>query len=219
MANLLAYVAAAMLMQPAPSQRPPASEISRLEALVTSGQAQCQDYRRLAALYHARGDFDLGLTTVRTCITLAPDDPRSYHAVADYLTAEAHSLRSRALNLERPDAGAPEQQLPDCRAVLVGASAQPPVRVGGPIKAPSKRKHVNPAYPAVASAARVQGVVILEVIIGPSGSVDNACVLRSIPLLDQAAIDAVRQWEFEPTLLNGQPVPVLMTVTVNFTLM
>ncbi len=65
----------------------------------------------------------------------------------------------------------------------------------------------------------MQGVVILEVIVGTNGSVENACVLRSIPLLDQAAIDAVRQWEFVPTLLNGQPVPVLMTVTVNFTLM
>jgi protein TonB len=43
-------------------------------------------------------------------------------------------------------------------------------------------------------------------------------VLRSVPLLDQAALDAVRQWEYEPTLLNGVPVPVIMTVTVNFTL-
>ena len=219
MPNLLIFLAAAMLMQPSPSENPPAAEISRLEARVTSGQAQCQDYRHLAALYHGRGDFDLGLTTVRTCITIAPDDPRSYHAVADYLTAEAHSLRSRALSLERLDAGAPAQ-LPDCRAVLASApGAPPPVRVGGPIKAPTKRKHVNPAFPPIAQSARVQGVVILEVIVGTSGSVENACVLRSIPLLDQAAIDAVRQWEFEPTLLNGQPVPVLMTVTVNFTLM
>ena len=93
------------------------------------------------------------------------------------------------------------------------------MRVGGPIKAPAKTKHVNPAFLAIAQSARVQGVVILEVLVGTSGSVDNACVLRSIPLLDQAAIDAVRQWEFEPTLLNGQPVPVLMTVTVNFSLM
>lgn len=219
MANLLAFVAAAMLMQPSPSQDPPAAEISKLEARVTSGEAHCQDYRRLAALYHGRGDFDLGLTTVRTCITLAPDDPRSYHAVADYLTEEAHSLRSRALSLERPDGGAPPPR-PDCSAVLRGAPGAPlPVRVGGPIKAPAKTKHVNPAFPAIAQSARVQGVVILEVIVGMSGSVENACVLRSIPLLDQAAIDAVRQWEFVPTLLNGQPVPVLMTVTVNFTLM
>jgi Gram-negative bacterial TonB protein C-terminal len=177
MPNLLVFLAAAMLMQPSPSQNPPAAEISRLEALVTSGQAQCQDYRRLATLYHGRGDFDLGLTTVRTCITLAPDDPRSYHAVADYLTEEAHSLRSRALSLERPDAGAPAQQLPDCRAVLRSPpGAAQPVRVGGPIKAPSKTKHVNPVYPPIAQSARVQGVIILEVVVGTNGSVDNACV-------------------------------------------
>ena len=78
MPNLLVFLAAAMLMQPSPSQDPPAAEISKLEARVTSGEAHCQDYRRLAALYHGRGDFDLGLTTVRTCITLVPDNPQSY---------------------------------------------------------------------------------------------------------------------------------------------
>ena len=57
-----------------------------------------------------------------------------------------------------------------------------------------------------------------EATIGPSGSVQDAKVLRSIPLLDQAALDAVRQWQFTPTLLNGVPVPVIMTVTVQFTL-
>ena len=66
--------------------------------------------------------------------------------------------------------------------------------------------------------AKVQGVVILEVTIDGEGHVADTRVLRSIPLLDQAAIDAVRQWEFTPTLLNGQPTAVRMTVTVQFTL-
>ncbi len=95
---------------------------------------------------------------------------------------------------------------------------QAPVRVGGNIKPPVKTKDVKPVYPAIAQSARVQGVVIIEATIGPSGKVQDARVLRSIPLLDQAALDAVRQWEFTPTLLNGVPVPVIMTVTVNFTL-
>ena len=73
-------------------------------------------------------------------------------------------------------------------------------------------------YPAIAQSARVQGVVIIEATIGPDGAVQDAKVLRSIPLLDAAALDAVKQWEFTPTLLNGVPVPVIMTVTVNFTL-
>jgi periplasmic protein TonB len=58
--------------------------------------------------------------------------------------------------------------------------------------------------------------VILEITIGPDGRVSDAKVLRSIPLLDAAALDAVRKWRYEPTLLNGAPVPVIMTVTVNF---
>jgi periplasmic protein TonB len=64
----------------------------------------------------------------------------------------------------------------------------------------------------------VQGVVILEATIGPRGDVTAVTVLRGIPLLDQPAIDAVRQWVYEPTLLNGVPVPVIMTVTVNYKL-
>ena len=93
-----------------------------------------------------------------------------------------------------------------------------PVRVGGNIKPPSKTRDVKPVYPAIAQSARVQGVVIIEATIGPNGAVQEAKVLRSIPLLDAAALDAVKQWQFTPTLLNGVPVPVIMTVTVQFTL-
>ncbi|MEW6322962.1 MAG: TonB family protein, partial [Acidobacteriota bacterium] len=93
-----------------------------------------------------------------------------------------------------------------------------PVRVGGNIKPPTKVKDVRPVYPPIAQSARVQGIVIIEATIGPDGKVRDARVLRSIPLLDQSALDAVRQWEFTPTLLNGVPVPVIMTVTVQFTL-
>jgi TonB family protein len=92
------------------------------------------------------------------------------------------------------------------------------VRVGGDIKEPKKIRHVAPVYPDVALQARVQGVVILEVMIDTAGNVTDATILRSIALLDQAAVDAVRQWRFTPTLVNGAPVNVIMTVTVNFTL-
>jgi|KBSMisStaDraftv2_1062788.scaffolds.fasta_scaffold05879_4 TonB family protein len=98
------------------------------------------------------------------------------------------------------------------------ALAQQPVRVGGPVSPPKKTKDVRAVYPPIAQSARVQGVVILEVTIGIDGRVQDAKVLRSIPMLDAAALDAVKQWEFTPTMLNGAPVPVMMTVTVNFTL-
>jgi protein TonB len=92
------------------------------------------------------------------------------------------------------------------------------IRVGGEIKEPRKIRNVPPVYPQIAKEARVQGVVILEATIGREGNVTDVKVLRAIPLLDQAAIDAVRQWVYAPTLLNGEPVPVIMTVTVNFKL-
>jgi protein TonB len=95
---------------------------------------------------------------------------------------------------------------------------QAPVRVGGQIKPPNKIKDVRPVYPPIAQSARVSGVVIIEATIGTDGRVKDAKVLRSIPLLDQAALDAVKQWQYSPTLLNGVPVSVIMTVTVNFTL-
>ena len=75
-----------------------------------------------------------------------------------------------------------------------------------------------PVYPQIAQTAKIQGVVILEAIIGKDGTVRDVKVLRSVPLLDQAAIEAVRQWRYSPTLLNNVPVEVVMTVTVNFTL-
>jgi protein TonB len=93
-----------------------------------------------------------------------------------------------------------------------------PVRIGGAIRAPVQTRKVAPVYPAIAQSARVQGVVILEAIIDEQGRVTSARVLRSIPLLDQAALDAVRQWEYTPVLLNGAPTPVIMTVTVQFAL-
>jgi len=93
------------------------------------------------------------------------------------------------------------------------------VRVGGNIRMPTKIRDVKPVYPPEAQEARVQGVVILEIVLDEAGKVADARVLRSIPLLDQAALDAARQWEFSTTTLNGSPVPVIMTVTVQFSLM
>ena len=63
-----------------------------------------------------------------------------------------------------------------------------------------------------------QGVVILEATIGATGEVGDIEVLRSVPELDEAAIAAVEQWRYEPTLVDGEPVPVLMTLTINFSL-
>jgi len=110
------------------------------------------------------------------------------------------------------------QAPPTTEAPAPAPTPRGPVRVGGDIQEPKKIKHVNPAYPETAKRARAQGMVILECNISTEGRVTDVKVLRGVPLLDQAAIDAVRQWVYTPTLLNGTPVPVVMTVTVNFRL-
>ena len=92
------------------------------------------------------------------------------------------------------------------------------IRIGGTIKAPERIRYVPPTYPQAAQDAGVSGIVILEGIIDPDGNVASAKVLKSIPLLDQAALDALMMWKYTPTLLNGVAVPVVMTVTVNFSI-
>ncbi len=93
-----------------------------------------------------------------------------------------------------------------------------PVRVGGRVQEPKKLKAVPPVYPDAAVASRIEGVVILECLISPQGRVTEVKVLRGVPLLEEAAVDAVRQWIYTPTLMDGVPVPVIMTVTVRFDL-
>jgi protein TonB len=149
---------------------------------------------------------------------------------------------SNAAPTEAPDHIAPEPVMPADVAdpieygvpggvpgsgVVIGEPPPPPppapvppkpLIVGGKVRPPAKIRDAAPVYPPIAQAARVQGTVILQATIGADGRVQDLKVLRSIPLLDQAAIDAVRQWEYSATLLNNVPVPVIMTVTVTFTL-
>ena len=84
--------------------------------------------------------------------------------------------------------------------------------------APRKVKHVNPVYPAAAREKKITGMVILEARIEADGRILEARVLRSIPELDDAALEAVKQWEFTPTVVNGVPTPVTMTMTIQFSL-
>jgi periplasmic protein TonB len=100
----------------------------------------------------------------------------------------------------------------------------PPTRPTTPVPArsllrpPARIVSVAPNYPELARQARIEGAVIIEAVIGTSGDVTDARVLRSVAMLDQSALDAVRQWKYTPTMLNGVAVPVVMTVTVTFTL-
>jgi protein TonB len=91
-----------------------------------------------------------------------------------------------------------------------------PLRVGGNVREPRPIKVVPPIYPPLASKARVSGTVVLEATLTAQGVVDQIRVVSGHPLLTEAAIDAVKQWQYEPTLLNGVPVPVILTARVHF---
>ena len=121
-----------------------------------------------------------------------------------WATSAASSAAFRAACRKRPRRRRPRPRRP-CASAATS-------------RRPRRSRTVPPTYPPIAQSARVQGVVILEATIGPDGHVQDVRVLRSIPLLDAAAIEAVKQWVYTPTLLNDVPVPVIMTVTVNFTL-
>jgi protein TonB len=160
----------------------------------------------------------------RPVATPPPTDPAKFTAPVD-VPEEIQPEEGIDLGVEGGVAGGVEGGVPGgvVGGVVGGLPDAPPppvqaVRVGGQIKEPKKLKHVAPTYPDIAKQARVQGVVILECTISPQGRVTDVKVLRGIPLLDAAAQEAVKQWVYTPTLLNGVPVPVIMTVTVNFRL-
>ncbi len=114
----------------------------------------------------------------------------------------------------------------DCGSLgLVQASTGPlphpfngPLRVGGNVQAARAIKKVAPVYPEEARAARISGVVRLHAIIGKDGKIEQLEVISGHPLLQQAALDAVRQWQYQQTLLNGEPVKVDTTIDVIFSL-
>jgi protein TonB len=99
------------------------------------------------------------------------------------------------------------------------AAPKAPVRIGGQITQPRLVKRVEPEYPLLAVNAQIQGVVILEATVGEDGDVLEVRLLRSAnPLLDREAQKAVRQWRYSPVVLNGIPVPFILTVTLSFSL-
>jgi periplasmic protein TonB len=93
-----------------------------------------------------------------------------------------------------------------------------PVRRGGVVQQANLIYQVNPVYPELAKLTRVQGVVMMEAIISKEGAIESLRVLTGHPLLDRAAMDAVKQWRYRPTFLNGEPVEVITTITVTFSL-
>jgi protein TonB len=97
-----------------------------------------------------------------------------------------------------------------------GIGSSGPLRVGGSMGPPRKIKDVRPQYPEIALLEHVRGAVVIDITIGTDGKVQEAKVVQSVPRLDQAALQAVRQWEYEPTQVNGVLVALVMTVIITF---
>jgi protein TonB len=93
-----------------------------------------------------------------------------------------------------------------------------PVRVSNGVQQANLIHQVRPEYPPIARQVRAQGVVVLEAVINKNGAIDHLRVISGHPLLVQAALDAVSQWKYRPTLLNGEPVEVITTITATFSL-
>jgi len=98
------------------------------------------------------------------------------------------------------------------------ATAPPRLKVGGLVQSAKLLRQAKPVYPPLAKQARITGVVRLEAVIGRNGTIESLRVMSGPPLLVQAALEAVRQWVYQPTLLNGDPVEVLTQIEVNFKL-
>lgn len=90
------------------------------------------------------------------------------------------------------------------------------IRAGGAIAPPRRIKEIRPVPTALSRAAEAQGLMIFEVVVGSDGHVLDVRVLRSVPFLDVVAAEAVRQWEYEPLLVNDKPTPVILMITMNF---
>jgi TonB family protein len=134
----------------------------------------------------------------------------------DAARAVALSARGRELaGRDANDTTPPTQSGERDSKPPVAATAMSPA---GAVSAPARIKEVKPEYPTAALYARTQGDVVLEVTIGTDGAVTKTRVMQSIPLLDAAAEDAVKQWRFAPTVVNGKPVTVTMPLTVRFSL-
>jgi TonB family protein len=160
---------------------------------------------RLAKLQEDQGLIDAAEGTLLDARHKQPDEVEPNRMLAQFYARRVTALHKQESQKEPQAASNPGE--PDANGVY---------RVGGGVTAPPRLD--VPRYPPEAQAAGIRGTVVAEIVVDPSGNVTDAKVVQSIPLLDEAALQAVRNWHYAPTSVNGQPVPVRITVTVNFSL-
>ncbi len=158
---------------------------------------------RLAKVLEERELIEAAEATLLDARHREPEAEEPNRMLAQFYARRVTALHTR--NLRTPPETVSSPGEPDATGVYrIGDSLPPPSRAD------------VPKYPPDALAAGIKGAVLTEIVIDGTGAVTDARVLRSVPMLDDAALQAVRNWHFTPTLVNGQPVPVRMTVSVNF---
>lgn len=182
-----------------------AEMLSAFQELIALEPTDVEPLFRLATYQEANVTPDAAEETLLSARRLQPDDIRTFRRLAQFYARRAGAMHASA----RKDA--PQEQTvpgtPDRNGVYqVGGGITPPRRFG------------NPTYPVEATAAGIEGAVSAEITVNEQGIVTDARVLNSNPVLDEAALKAVREWRYDPTIVDGKAVPVKMNVTVNFTL-
>lgn len=174
-----------------------------LRELIALAPDNLKPMYRLAQAQETRGLIELAETTLLDARHRQPDSEEPNAMLAQFYARRVTALHAKNLPPSPETFSNPGE--PDASGVYrIGNALKPPAREG------------IPHYPEDARVAGIKGSVVTELVIDPAGNVVDAKVIRSVPMLDQAALDAVRTWKFAPTLVNGQPVPVRMTTTVNF---
>ena len=178
---------------------------SALRELIAQRPDDLRPVFRLAKLLEDEGLIEAAEDVLLSARRQQPDGVEPYRMLAQFYARRATALSRQAQQqTPAPSTGNPGER--DENGVY---------RVGGPIAAPTRLD--MPRYPAEAAAAGIQGNVLAEIVVNEAGLVSDAKVVRSIPMLDEAALQAVRNWRFEPAFVDGRAVPVRLVVTVNFT--
>ena len=159
----------------------------------------------LAALQESQGLVEASEDTLLTTRQAHPANIEVYRRLAQFYARRVTSLNAAAREQQPAAAPGPPLQRDADGVYRIGSGLPPPRRMGVAV------------YPEDAKAAGIEGNVQTEIVVDETGTVVDAKVWGSVPLLDEAALNAVREWQFQPASFNGKPIPVRMTVTVQFT--
>lgn len=173
--------------------------------LMTLKPTEVDPLFRYAKYQELQGAIEEAEETLLSARRVQPNAIEPFKMLAQFYARRANALHAGAVKeqvQEKPPPGSPDKD----GVYQVGGGVTPPRRFG------------NPVYPQEAQASGIDGIVVAEITVNESGIVTDARVLKSNPVLDDAALRAVREWRYDPTIVDGKAVPVKMTVTVNFSL-